>query len=123
MNEQGYFAHGMEYLAPGAEIRNLWGSMPTLAPFLREQGLNNGITITSRYQSLAGRQYQNQWTVNPLLIADRLSTREVGMRELVAAVNQLASDLNRVVSYDTNELYISTASERQERARQRNEGN
>jgi hypothetical protein len=52
-----------------------------------------------------------------------LSTREVDMRELVAAVNQLASDLNRVVSYDTNELYISTASERQERARQRNEGN
>jgi hypothetical protein len=36
-DKQGYFERGIPYLAPGAEIRNFWGSMPTLAPFLREQ--------------------------------------------------------------------------------------
>ena len=36
VNEQPYFKHGMDYLAPGAEISCLWGSMITLANFLRE---------------------------------------------------------------------------------------
>lgn len=114
-NDQLYFAQGLDYLAPGAEISCLWGSMPTLAPFLRKQELHNGVTITSRYKSLGGEQYETEWTVNPLLMAGRLSTPEVGTKDLVEAVNQLASDLDQVVSYHYNELQASTESERQQR--------
>jgi hypothetical protein len=73
LNEQPYFQRGMPFLAPGAEIRCLWGSMIDLAQFLRDRNLEDGITITSRYESLTGDSYETPWTVNPLLIADRVS--------------------------------------------------
>lgn len=73
ISEQPYFKRGMDYLAPGAEISTFWGAMPDLAPFLRERGLHDGVTITSRYKSLSGEQYETPWVVNPLLIASRLS--------------------------------------------------
>ncbi len=114
VNEQPYFKHGMDYLAPGREIPTLWGSMPTLAPFLRNEGLQDGVTIISRYRSISGEPHTTEWTVNPLLMAGRVSTREVGMQQLVEAVNQLISDFDRVVS-DDNELRISTSSERRQR--------
>jgi hypothetical protein len=45
--------------------------MRTLPKLLRERGLHDGITITSRCKSLTGEQYETEWTVNPLLMADR----------------------------------------------------
>ena len=89
--------------------------MRTLAPFLRKQELYNGVTITSRYKLLGGEQYETEWTVNPLLTAGTLYTSEVGIQDLVEAVDQLASNLNQVVSYHYNELQVSTESERQHR--------
>ncbi len=71
VNEQPYFSRGLDYLAPGAELRCFWGSMQTLPNLLRERGLQDGITITSKYKSLTGEQYETQWTVNPLLMAGR----------------------------------------------------
>jgi hypothetical protein len=47
VNELPFFAQGVDYLAPGTEIRFFWGSMITLGPFLKERGLHDGITITS----------------------------------------------------------------------------
>lgn len=73
VNEQPYFKRGMDYLAPGAEIPCFWGSMIELAPLLRERGLHDGITITSRYKSLTGEPHKTEWTVNPLLMARRIS--------------------------------------------------
>ena len=72
VNEQPYFKHGMDYLAPGAEIPCFWGSMIELAPLLRERGLQDGITITSRYKSITGEPHKTEWTVNPLLLARRI---------------------------------------------------
>lgn len=118
ISEQGLFAQGLSYLAPGTEITFFWGSMRTLPEFLRNRHLHNGITITTRYESLAGEFNETQWTVNPLLMADRLSVPQVGMKELVEEVRQLASDFNSVVSYNNREVQVSTASERLERGRQ-----
>ena len=118
INKQSYFKRGMDYLAPGAEISTFWGSMPTLAPFLREKGLQEGVKIISRYRSLTGEPHTTEWIVNPLLMANRVSTREVGIKQLVEAVNQLTSDFNAVVSYSNNEIQVSTASERQQRESQ-----
>jgi hypothetical protein len=72
VNEQPYFKRGMDYLAPGAEIPTFWGSMPTLAPYLRNKGLQDGVTITSHYRSLAGEPHSTEWIVNPLLMESRL---------------------------------------------------
>ena len=71
VNEQPYFSRGIDYLALGAELRYFWGSMRTLLKLLRERGLHDSITITSRYKSLTGEQYETEWTVNPLLMVDR----------------------------------------------------
>ncbi len=114
-NEQLYFAQGLDYLASGAEISCLWGSMPALVPFLRKQELHGGVTITSQHKSLGSEQHETEWTVNPLLMSGTLYTSEVGLKDLAEAVNQLASDFDQVVSYHCNELQASTESERQQR--------
>lgn len=118
LNQQGYFDRGMNFLAPGAELRNFWGPMPTLAPFLRNQGLQDGITVTTRYRSLIGENGETTVTLNPLLIADRLSTPQPGMKELIEEIEKLADGFNSVVSNNNQEIQVSTAAERQQRQRQ-----
>jgi len=117
LNEQGYFAQGMNFLSPGAEIPNFWGTMRTLPTFLEERGLENGIKITSRYKSLEGRPHESELTVNPILMRDRLSTPEKGISEIAEATEQLAQNLNQVVSPWHGELQVSTDSEREESER------
>ena len=73
LNEQPYFQEGFDYMAPGMEYKCFWASMSDLPDLLRERGLQKGITITSRYEALTGEPYETPWTVNPLLIADRVS--------------------------------------------------
>jgi hypothetical protein len=68
-NELPYFQEGLNFLAPGAEIGVIWDTHENLLPLLRERGLENGITATSRYESLTGDQYETSWVINPLLIA------------------------------------------------------
>ena len=93
VNEQGYFERGMDFLAPGAELATLWGSMPTLAPLLRERGLEDGVTVTSRYRSLTGEPYESVWNVNPLLVANRISTREKTLKHVVESLVKIAGKL------------------------------
>jgi hypothetical protein len=120
VNEQVYFKDGIPFLAPGAEISTLWGSMIDLGNHLRERGLNDGVAITSRYKGIDGEPYVTEWRMNPLLMSNRITTREPGMRQLVGAVQQLAADFNSVVSYSNNEIQISTATEREQWRRQNN---
>jgi hypothetical protein len=54
----------MDFLAPGAELRNFCGSMRTLPRFLKNRGLDGGITITSRYKSLEGRPHKSKLDTN-----------------------------------------------------------
>ena len=115
LNEQGYFARGMDFLAPGAELRNFWGTMRTLPRFLEERGLDNGIKITSRHKSLAGRQHESELTVNPILVRDVLSTPEKGIQELAEATEQIANGLYQVIDSWRGELVVSTESERRQR--------
>ena len=86
----------------------------------RDSGLDEGVTITSRYRSLTGERHKTEWTVNPLLMADRIFTSEVGIKELVKATEAISNDLHKVVSPLHRELKVSTASERQERQNQSN---
>jgi len=93
VNEQGYFERGMDFLAPGAELSTLWGSMRTLAPLLREQGLEDGVRATSRYESLTGQSYESVWTVNPLLVARRIYTEQKTLGHVVESLDKISSKL------------------------------
>jgi hypothetical protein len=39
-------------------------------------GLQDGITVTSRYESLTGESYETLWTINPLLMPGNLYAAE-----------------------------------------------
>lgn len=68
LSELPHFKEGLRYLAAGAQISTVWDHHHNLVPLLREMGLQEGITVTSRYESLTGERYQTPWTINPLLI-------------------------------------------------------
>jgi hypothetical protein len=77
-NELPYFQEGLNYLASGAEIDVIWDTHENLLLLLRERGLQNGITATSRYESLTGDKYETSWIINPLLIAGERYAPETG---------------------------------------------
>lgn len=112
VSEQPYFRRGLPYLAPGAEISTFWGSMPTLAPFLREEGLHDGITVTSHYRSVAGEAIETQWVLNPLLMADTLSlgieTLEDHVQRLSEAAETIAKNTGESLKIRKKELTTLT---------------
>ncbi|MGI8860708.1 MAG: hypothetical protein ACR2HO_11265 [Rubrobacteraceae bacterium] len=98
LNELPYFKEGIEFLAPGAEIRAFWDTYIDLFPLLREKELNEGITITSRYKSLSGEPYETRWTINPLRLSGTPQVKRRGEHEIAKAVERISKDLHRVVS-------------------------
>jgi hypothetical protein len=117
VNELPYFEMGIEFLAPGAEIVTLWDSAIGLFPVLRERGLEDGITITSKYWSLDGEYHETPWTINPLRIAT-VDTPEKEMRDLVKEVERIRKDFQKVIGPISKELRVSTATEREQRRSQ-----
>ena len=77
-SELPHFREGLNYLAPGAEIATVWDYHANLVPLMREMGLQNGVTVTSRYESLTGELYETLWTINPLLMPASLYATESG---------------------------------------------
>jgi hypothetical protein len=76
LSELPHFRDGLIYLAPGAEISTVWDHHANLVPLLREMGLQEGITVISRYESLTGDSYETLWTINPLLLPGDLYAAE-----------------------------------------------
>jgi hypothetical protein len=81
LSELPHFKEGLPFLAPGAEISTVWDYHANLVPLLREMGLQEGITVTSRYESLIGEVYETHWTINPLLIPGSLYASQTGPAE------------------------------------------
>ncbi len=82
LSELPHFKEGLSYLAPGAEITTVWDHHQNLVPLLRDMELQEGITVTSRYESLTGEFYETPWTINPLLIpGDLYAPRQMGATE------------------------------------------
>jgi hypothetical protein len=121
INELPFFAQGVDYLAPGTEFSFFWGSMISLGQFLKERSLQDGITITSRYKSLAGEPYETRWIVNPLLLWGRGYIREEGIKDLIKVVKDMQKDIHSVISPWPKELMVSTETEREERRRKRDQ--
>jgi hypothetical protein len=116
VNEQPYFKRGIDFLAPGAEIRTIWDTGFGLMPLLREKGLEQGITITSKYKSLSDDEpHENSWRINPLLMEWQLQRTENDLTDLVKVIEAIAKDLHKVVDSSHRELRTSTDIERQKR--------
>lgn len=109
LNELPYFKEGIDFLAPGAEIRCTWDSYIGLLPLLRDKGLTEGITITSRYKSLGGDPYETTWTINPLRLSGAPHVVRRGMNELVKAVETISKNVDRVTTL--RELRVITRTE------------
>ena len=81
LSELPHFRDGLNFLAAGAEITSVWDYHANLVPLLREMGLQEGITVTSRYEDLTGEPYETFWKINPLLIPGGLYATEMGTTE------------------------------------------
>ncbi len=81
LSELPHFKEGLSFLAPGAEISTVWDYHANLVPLLREMELHEGISVTSRYESLTGERYETLWTINPLLMPGGLYATETGTTE------------------------------------------
>lgn len=117
VNEFPYFKDGIEFLAPGAEIVTLWDSAISLFPLLRDHGLEDGITITSKYHSLSGEYHETPWTINPLRITT-VDVHEKSVNDLVKEVEKIRKDFDKIIGPINKELRVSTATEREQRKRQ-----
>lgn len=118
LNELPYFREGIEFLAPGAEIRAFWDTYVGLFPLLRARGLEEGITITSKYKSLAGKHYETRWTINPLRLSGTPHVKRKGEHEIAKAVERISKDLHRVISLRGLKV-ISRTEQREEAKRLR----
>lgn len=119
LNELPYFKEGIEFLAPGAEIRAFWDTYVGLLPLLRSEGLTEGITITSRYKSLADELYETRWTINPLRISGTPHVKRRGNNEIAKAIESISKDLHKVVSLQGLKVISKTERRRENERVQR----
>jgi hypothetical protein len=59
LTDLGYFKDGLDFLAPGAEVRAFWDMSHQLLPYLEQQGTSEGFAITAHYESVTGRVYES----------------------------------------------------------------
>lgn len=92
-----YFKEGLDFLEPGGEISCYWDSLDSLIPLLREKGLKDGIVVTVKYYSLGGKNYTNQWRVNPLLFEGYRDSSYKGLEDLARATEKISTNVEKLV--------------------------
>ena len=104
LSDLNYFKAGMSFLGVGEEVRSLWDTFNDLVPVLREKGLEEGIMVKVRYRDLAGGDYEDEWTINPLLYeGETLVGGYKGINELVEVVEKISSDVESLVRSQAEE--------------------
>lgn len=93
-----YLRDGMDFLAPDGEITCYWDHLDRLLPFLREQGLEDGISITTRYKDLTGGSYVTRWPINPFLYEVSRFYDRKGAGDIVASLDRISSTIERTLS-------------------------
>jgi hypothetical protein len=68
ITELPYFKNRLNFMAPQTDIAAVWDSYQNVVQSLRNKGLTEGITITSKYEDRNGESYETEWTINPLLL-------------------------------------------------------
>ncbi len=62
---------------------------------LRENGVDEGISVTVKYQDLTGESYETSWTINPLLYEGNRHVPREGLGDVVSALEKLHETLSR----------------------------
>ena len=94
LSDLPYLKEGMPFLAPEQRITCYWDTLPALIDRMKEKGLGSGIAVTTRYKDLAGKSYETEWRLNPLLFDGARIGSSRGMDDLVGAVSELSEDGN-----------------------------
>ena len=89
LSDLPFFKEGLPFLAPEGTITCYWDSMPSLAPLLKEKGLEDGISVTTRYKDLAEESYETEWKIDPLLYEGAPILPSKGINDLVDAVEKI----------------------------------
>ena len=103
ITELPYFKHGINFMAPQTDIASVWDSYQNVVQNLKEKGLTEGITITSRYEDRNGESYETEWTINPLLLEGSGYSEYKGYEDQVQALEDQARALEKI-SEDIKEV-------------------
>jgi hypothetical protein len=102
VTEMPYFEHGINFMAPQTDLPTVWDSYQNVVKNLRDKGLTQGITITSKYEDRNGEPYETAWTINPLLL-ERSGYSEKDYDDQVQALEDQARALEKL-SEDVKEI-------------------
>jgi len=107
IDEVPAFKDGLDYLAPGAEIRILWDGAIGFWEFLEQQELHDGITITTHCKSMSGNPVSTRWVVNPLRLS-RLVDAGKGISELVQVAEKFQKDFHKATRNSAGAIKVLT---------------
>jgi hypothetical protein len=96
ITELPYFKHGINFMAPQTDLPTVWDSYQNVVQNLRDKGLTEGITITSKYEDRQGESYETEWTINPLLLEGSGYSEYKGFEDQVQALEDQARALERI---------------------------
>jgi hypothetical protein len=96
ITELPYFKHGINFMAPQTDIASVWDSYQNVVQNLKDKGLTEGITITSRYEDRNGESYETAWTINPLLLEGSGYSDYKGYEDEVQALEDQARALEKI---------------------------
>ena len=93
ITELPYFKYGINFMAPQTDLPAVWDSYQNVVQNLRDKGLTQGITITSKYEDRNGEPYETEWTINPLLLEGSGYSDYKGYEDEVQALQDQARAL------------------------------
>ena len=96
ITELPYFKHGINFMAPQTDLASVWDSYQNVVQNLKDKGLMEGITITSKYKGLNGEYYETEWTINPLLLEGSGYSEYKGYEDQVQALGDQARALEKI---------------------------
>jgi hypothetical protein len=97
VSELSYFKDGLDFLAPGGKISCYWDRLPSLLPLLEEKGLEEGISVTTRYKDLAGESYETTWNLNPAIYRDGRYVQSKGIQDVARSLEEISGDLKTLL--------------------------
>jgi hypothetical protein len=98
ITELPYFQNGINFMAPHTDLASVWDSYQNVVQTLRDKGLTQGVTITSRYRDMQGETYKTEWTINPLLLEGSGYSDYKGYEDEVQALEDEARAMEKVAS-------------------------
>jgi hypothetical protein len=119
ITELPYFRNGLNFMAPQTDIAAVWDSYQNVVQNLRDKGLTEGITITSRYEDRNGESYETEWTINPLLLEGSGYSDYKGYEDEVQALEDQARALEKILK-DLGEVKEAVNRRYQEQAADKN---